>query len=114
MLITFQSKAAGDVLMLEEHALPLLQAAGKAPGVSPERGVFTVAQLPAAIAGLEKAIAAAPPLADEDDDDDDDKPPVHPIALPVALGQRAFPLLDLLRKSQASGVDVMWEGSSAW
>lgn len=116
MLITFRSKAGGDVLMLSEHALPLLQAAGKPADVSPERGVFTPEQLPAAIKSLEKAISAAPGAPDEDDDqdDDDDKPPVHPISKPVALAQRAYPLLDLMRRAQAKGHDVTWASGSAW
>ena len=115
MLITFRSKAGGDVLMLSEHALPLLQAAGKPADVSAERGVFTAEQLPAAIQSLEKAIHAAPGLPDEDDqDDDDDEPPVHPVSQPVALAQRAYPLLDLMRRAQAAGHNVTWASGSAW
>ncbi|MEI2416639.1 DUF1840 domain-containing protein [Orrella sp. JC864] len=114
MLITFRSKASGDVLMLSEHAIPLLRAAGKPADVSPERGVFTPEQLPGAIALLEKAIASAPPLPDDDEDEDDDEPPEHPVSRPVALSQRAYPLLELLRKARARGVDVTWSAGSAW
>ena len=111
MLVTFKSKVSADVLMLSEHALPLLNAAGKQLTEVPERGVFTNAQLAGAIAGLEKAISASEPVPHDppDSDLDRDEPPVHPISRPVGLDQRAFPLLDVMRKAQASGDDVMWE-----
>ena len=63
MLIAFHSKAAPEVLMLAKHALPLLAAAGKVgPDQSPlpERGVFTVEQLDATIAGIEQATGVNP------------------------------------------------------
>ncbi len=113
MLITFRSKAGSEVLMLSEHAGPLLRAAGKSfPDQVPERGVFTPEQLQAAIAGIEKAIALAPAVKEEDDDDD--KPPVHPVSQKVSLQQRAFPLLDLMKKSLAMGTPLSWEAASPW
>lgn len=112
MLVTFQSKSAADILMLGDHAGPVLQAAGK-PGdaASLKRGIFTVEQLPAAIAALEKAIAEEDlPLEKEDPDHE----PVHPMARSVSLRQRAFPLLDMMRKALAIKEPVLWEAGSAW
>jgi len=110
MLITFRSKAGAEVLMLSEHAGPLLRAAGKSfPEQVPERGVFTPEQLQAAIAGIEKAVAQAPTPKEEDEDGD--KPPVHPVSRAVGLQQRAFPLLDLMKKSQAKGATLSWEAA---
>jgi hypothetical protein len=98
--------------MLSEHAGPLLRAAGKSfPDKVPERGVFTPDQLAAAIAGIEKAIAQAPQNTEEEDED---KPPVHPVSRAVGLQQRAFPLLDLMKKSLAKGVPLSWEAASPW
>jgi len=111
MLLTFRSKAAADVLMLSEHALVLLRAAGKSVDPVPERGVFTPEQLPAAISGIERAIALAP-APDEQEDEDQPKP--HPVSEPVSLQRRAYPLLDMLRRAQEKGVDVVWEAGSAW
>lgn len=112
MLITFRSKHAGDVLMLSEHAAPLLAAAGKTLGTPfPERGIFTQDQLAPAIAGITEAIAQSPAVQE---DPDEDALPVHAIAQPVGLKQRAFPLLDMLRKTQAAGGEVSWEAASAW
>jgi len=110
MLLTFRSKAAADVIMLSHHAAPLLRAAGKSiPDQVPERGVFTADQLPAAIAGIEHAIQAAPDEPDKEDDT-----PTHPLSESVSLQRRAYPLLDMLRKAQARGSDVVWEVGSAW
>ncbi|GAB1576773.1 DUF1840 domain-containing protein [Bordetella petrii] len=117
MLIKFHSKVAAEVLMLSQNAAPLLRAAGKSFGDEvPERGVFTRDQLQAAIAGIEGAIAAdeRAHAGQADEADDPDKPPVHPIAQTVELHQRAFPLLDMMRRSLAEGADVTWEASKGW
>lgn len=114
MLISFRSKAGAEVLMLSDHAAPLLRAAGKSlPDAFPERGVFTPEQLPQAIAGIEKAVALAPHHP-EDQEADPDAPPVHPMARPVGLQQRAYPLLDLMKKALVKGVNVTWESASSW
>ncbi|CAM4219604.1 DUF1840 family protein [Kerstersia similis] len=112
MLVTFQSKAASDVLMLDKHALEVLQAAGRqVSDADLKRGVFSVEQLPGAIAALEAAIAAETPAPESEDPD---KEPVHPLAQTVHLKQRAFPLLDMLRKARDTEVPVLWEAGSAW
>ncbi|ANN75796.1 DUF1840 domain-containing protein [Bordetella flabilis] len=114
MLITFRSKAGSEVLMLSDHAAPLLRAAGKSfPDKFPERGVFTPEQLQQAIDGIEKAVAKAP-AHPEDREDDPDQPPVHPVSRPVGLQQRAYPLLDLMKRAQAKGVNLTWEAASPW
>ncbi|MGE8657682.1 MAG: DUF1840 domain-containing protein [Achromobacter sp.] len=114
MLITFHSKVAAEVLMLTDHAGVLLQAAGKSFGDKiPERGVFTADQLAAAIQGIERAIEASQDSPVEEEEDED-KPPVAPMARAVGLKERAFPLLDMMRQSQAAGAEVTWEVSRGW
>jgi hypothetical protein len=114
MLISFRSKAGAEVLMLSDHAAPLLRAAGKTlPEKFPERGVFTPEQLEQAIAGIERAVALAHDHP-EDHENDPDALPVHPMARPVGLQQRAYPLLDLMKKALAKGVNVTWESASSW
>lgn len=112
MLITFHSKVVAEVLMLSDHAGPILQAAGKPIGDKvPERGVFTVDQLGPAIAGIERAIENA---EHPDEEEDEDKAPRSPMARAVGLKERAFPLLDMMRQSQAANVEVTWEASRGW
>jgi hypothetical protein len=111
MLVTFSSKAGADILMLSQHAKPLLQIMGKLDGTElAERGVFMPEDIAQTIAQLEQAIALSPAPADDDDDD----APRDPITRPVGLRQRAFPLLDLLKRAKEKGLPVLWETSSAW
>ena len=83
MLVTFSSKAGADILMLSQHAKPLLQIMGKLEGADlAVRGVFMPEHMAQTIAQLEQAIAISPTPAEEDDD-----APLDPIARPVGLRQ---------------------------
>lgn len=116
MLIVFRSKSAGDVLMLSQHALPVLQAAGKVSGAEvPERGVFTAAQLDAAISGIEDAMRLSDEPPEHSEEDLARQPDLaHPMRQPVGFRQRAYPLLEMLRAARQHGHDVMWEPAPAW
>ena len=112
MLVTFSSKAGADILMLSQHAKPILQIMGKLDGAElPLRGVFMPEHMTRTIAQLEQAIASTPAPTDDDPDDDTQR---DPIARPVGLRQRAFPLLDLLKRANEKGYPVLWEASSPW
>jgi hypothetical protein len=119
MLISFNSKACADFFMLSEHACAILELMGKP--FTPQ-GVITVEQLGHAIAALEAGLlsheatlkAIAPDdtnsvdkqnLDDIDSDDDRREPSKH---TPVSLKQRAWPLLDMMRRAQAKQTDVIW------
>ena len=54
MLYKFKSKAAGDVIMLEQNASQVLRIIGREPQAS---GILEVAAMPAATAALEAAVA---------------------------------------------------------
>ncbi|VCU69383.1 hypothetical protein PIGHUM_01445 [Pigmentiphaga humi] len=106
MIVTFRSKAAGAVIMLGEHAKPLLELAGKPSDIAGgTRGVFTPEQLGEAIRRIEAA------LGNERDPQFDETDPVEKekAARYVGLKQRAFPLLDMLRKAHEQQVNVTWE-----
>jgi len=114
MLVLFQSKSAAEVLMFAQHARPILMAAGKTfdtPDL-PERGVITRAQLDAAIAGIEALVAADPDHPKSAGDHDDAVE--HPIAQPVSMRRRAWPLLTMLRLAREKGEDVTWEPAPIW
>ena len=111
MLLTFKSKAAADVYMYPEHARMLLELMGKEvdPPEAP-RGVITVEQLPQALAALKGAAARAAP---EDEKtihsfENLENKPTDPLALPVSMAQRAWPLIDMLERAQTKGVVVTW------
>lgn len=108
MLVTFSSKVDADILMMAQHARQVLKAAGKDIGDKvPDRGVFSPEQLDGAIQRIEEAIANEVPPP-EPDDDDQDKPSV------VLLEQRAFPLLNMMRKARQANAPVLWETSSGY
>jgi hypothetical protein len=106
MFYQFKCKAASDVLMEKNAADKLLSAMGITPH-SP--GVIEPAAMPAAIRNLEAAVsleAKAPePVALAESTDD---------LLPtkeacVSFRQRAWPLLDMMRRAHAEDVPVAWD-----
>ena len=108
MIIIFQSKVSGDVMMFGDVAQKLMELMGKTPA---ERGIVTVDQLPAAIARLKAAVADDKAmhagLQDEDlpafeETQDGAKRPY------VSLARRAIPLIDLLELSLKKQVPVVW------
>jgi hypothetical protein len=114
MLILFQSKSAAEVLMFAQHARPILLAAGKTfdePGL-PERGVITRTQLDTAIAGIEALVATD--AGHDDASGDHDESVEHPIAQPVGMRRRAWPLLTMLRLAREKGEDVTWGPAPTW
>ena len=94
-MITFQSDAAGDVMMFKDVARRMMELMGK--DVT-ERGVITVEQMPECIARLKAAIAEdrARARAQAHPGEDDEETGV---AARVSLAQRALPLLELLERS---------------
>jgi hypothetical protein len=104
MLITFKSSAAGDVIMLEENGKELLGALGRDPGDA--KGIFTVEQLPAALATLNAAIVAD--KAGDGKQSDHSDQGESGLGGVVRLSQRAFPLLEMLQLSLKEQAPVTW------
>ena len=103
MLYKFKSRAAADLIMLEPQGRQIVTLIGKTPGAN---GIVTAAQIPAAIAALEAAVAAdeaQPPL-----DDETDETTTEERKDTVRLRQRAAPFIDMLKRSAAENVDVVW------
>ncbi len=105
MLLTFKSKAGGDVIMFGDVAKQLLGAMGKAPD---KQGIITVEQLPQAIARLKQA--AVHDKAPKTDDDSNVETRHAGAQRPfVSLAQRAVPLIELLEHSLKAKVPVTWD-----
>ena len=103
MLIVFKSAASADLITFEKNAQDMLEALGK--GRSEGKGIFTVAQLPDAIARLRKAIAEDParPAAPPEEAAAEDSPEEG-----VSFHQRAVPLLEMLERALHEGGPVTW------
>lgn len=110
MLVRFVSSETGEVLMFAEVARTLLQAVGKE---TTARGVFTQPEMAEAARLLREAVkrAEAQPPAEEEEED-----PVTGKKQPVvALGQRAWPLIDMLeRTARRQDANIIWEASAAF
>ncbi|MCB1748257.1 MAG: DUF1840 domain-containing protein [Gammaproteobacteria bacterium] len=108
MPITFKSKHAPNIVMLEQVGLELLHLAGHSGGVP---GSFAVEDLPAALARLEGAVAEGPgrALTAERPARDDDADNERPREAPVSIAHRAGPLIDMLRTALAEGDYVIWD-----
>ena len=106
MLYKFKSKAAGDLIMLEPNGRQVLQIIGKDPA---PKGIIEPAQMGPAILALESAIAreeAEQKQADEEVRAGGDK--AAPRAEGISLRQRAVPFVDMLRRAQKDGEDIVW------
>ena len=99
MLYKFKSKAAGDLIMLEPNGRQVLQIVGKEPG---PKGILLPAEMPAAIAALEAAIAredAERATAGEGGKAKGDG---------VSLKQRALPLIDMMKRASKENEEIVW------
>ncbi len=109
MLVRFISSETGEILMFAEAARSLLQALGKE---TTAKGAFLPDEMLAAAQQLREAVsrAEAPPAEDEVDADGRKKEPA------VALGQRAWPLIDMLERTAKGGrkANIVWEAPAAF
>ena len=103
MLYKFKSKAAGDVIMLGPNGDQVMRIVGRDPA---PRGIFEVAHMPALIAALEAAVAA--------DDAQREQRNAEAGAADagkgdgVTLRQRAWPLVEMLRRCLAAREVITW------
>jgi hypothetical protein len=105
MIYKFKSKAAGDVIMMGPAGDDVLRVIGKSPAAT---GIIEVAQMPAAIAALEQAIAAdeaARAQAEKEAAADGSKLAPRD---GVTLRQRAWPLVEMMKRSIGEKADVVW------
>ena len=102
MIYKFKSKAAGDVIMLAPQGDQMLRIVGKAPAA---QGIFEVADMPAAIAAIEKAVAAEEASGPQGDAAADRK---SASADRIGLKQRAWPLVEMLKRCHAEGAVIVW------
>jgi hypothetical protein len=101
MIYKFKSKAAGDVIMMAPGGDQVLRLIGKEPSA---QGILHAADMPAAIQALEKAVAeeeaARKAAADEGN------PPAKGDG--VSLRQRAWPLVEMMKRAHGAGQDIVW------
>jgi hypothetical protein len=104
VIYKFKSKAAADVIMMGPGGDQVLRIIGKEP--SP-KGILQVADMPAAMQAIEQAVVAdeAARKKPADGDEDDAKGPAGD---GVSLRQRAWPLLEMMKRAHAANQDIVW------
>lgn len=110
-LVVFRSRAAAEIYMFAESARRIFEIIGKADA---PRGVITADEVPVVLARLQAAVdaeraqlkEAAADAEEADRRGDEAQAPPAPRA--ISLGQRAYPLLEMLRAARSDGVDVTW------
>ena len=105
MIYKFRSKSAGDVIMMGPSGDHVLHIIGKQAA---PKGIIEPAAMPAAIAAIERAIAdeeAARKQAEADAEAEGRKLPPHET---VSLRQRAWPLVEMMKRAHAEGKEITW------
>ena len=105
MIYKFRSKAAGDVIMMGPSGDQVLRLLGREPAA---KGIIEPAAMPAAMAALEAALAAeeaARAQAGRDAAAEGRKPAPSE---GVTLRQRAWPLVEMLKRAQAANQEIVW------
>ena len=105
MIYKFKSKAAGDVIMMGPAGDDVLRVIGKSPGVT---GIIEVAAMPAAIAALEQAIAADEAARAQAEKEAAAEGTKLGARDGVTLRQRAWPLVEMMKRSIGEKADVVW------
>lgn len=109
MIFKFKSKIEGDLIMLEFNARHLLQIIGKEAN---PQGIILPADMPAAIAALEQAIAreeAAILTAKKAASEPADVQGASPASTDVVpLRQRSLPFIDLLKACHSANTEIVW------
>jgi hypothetical protein len=105
MLYKFKSKAAGDLIMLEPNGRRVLEIIGKDPG---PKGIIEPAQMQAALAALDAAIAREEAEQQQAIEEARAKGEVPPRFGDVSLRQRAVPFIDMLKRCEKAGKDIVW------
>jgi hypothetical protein len=109
-LVVFRSKAAGEIFMFAETARRIFEIIGKPEAA---RGVITADQVPAALSRLSAAVdeeKAQLKAAQQQHEEAERRGQGEETAgaLTITLGQRAYPLIEMLRAAQKKRVDVTW------
>ena len=105
MLFKFKSKATGDLIMLEPNGRRVLQIIGK--DAQPQ-GIILPEQMPAAVGALEAAIAREEAEQKAMVAEAKAKGETAPRFEAISLRQRAVPFLDMLRRCEKAGQEIVW------
>lgn len=105
MIYKFRCKAAGDVIMLGPNGDAMLRALGREPA---PKGIVEPATMSAAIAALERAIGEEEDARARAEAEAETRGEPLPPREGVALRQRLWPMIEMLRRARAADVPIVW------
>lgn len=105
MLYKFKSKSTADLIMLEPSGRQILQIMGREP--SPE-GILLPESMAAAITALQAAVRQDEAQKQSRIDEAVAQGLVPEHTEGISLSQRAQPFLDMLRRCEKAGHEVVW------
>lgn len=105
MLYKFKSKAAGDVIMTAPVGDRILRLIGREPA---PKGIFLPEHMPDLTARLIAAIEAEEARRRELQQEAEAEGRTLPPGEGISLRQRAWPLIEMMRRAQAAEKDIVW------
>ncbi len=105
MIYKFKSKASGDVIMMGPTGDALLRAIGRQPSA---KGILEPAAMAAALAGIEQAVAADEAARAQAEAEAAARGERLKPREAVALRQRLWPMVEMIKRSAAAGEPVVW------
>ena len=105
MLYKFKSKAGSDVIMMGPNGDEVLRLIGKGPA---PKGIIEPEAMPAAIAAIEHAVAADEAARAQQEAEAQAEGKTLEPREGVTLRQRAWPLIEMMKRAQPAGHDIVW------
>jgi hypothetical protein len=103
-LYKFKSKAAGDLIMLGPNGRQMLDIIGKVDSASGSKGILLPADMPAAIAALEAAVAQE----EQAQRDAKERGEAPAPSEGISLRQRTVPFIDMLKRCHQADKEIVW------
>jgi cyclopropane-fatty-acyl-phospholipid synthase len=109
MIYKFKSKAAGDLIMLEDNGRALLMIIDKSDPQTLKRGIVQPLEMPAAIAALQKAVTEEETgIQDKARAARDAGYPPTTSGPGIGLRQRSLPFIQMLERCHAENKEIVW------
>ena len=105
MIYKFKCKATGDLIMLAPQGDALMRALGREPAA---QGIIELAAMGQALEGIAAAVAEDEMARAEAAPEANLSGAVLPPRQGVALRQRLWPMVEMLRRAQAAGEPIVW------
>lgn len=106
MLYKFKSKTTGDVIMLQPNGQRVLEIIGK--DAASAKGIILPEQMSAAVQALEAAIAQEEAQQKAVVAQALTRNETPPRVEAVSLRQRALPFIEMLRRCEKAGTEIVW------